>query len=79
LIRTQYRAFSSSVWISQLFALIDTCCGFTGPLLVAGIIRYIQSPEQELAEGFLLIIMFVASRIGVILASSQNTQYLVKI
>lgn len=60
------------MWATQIFALIQTCFEFTGPILVSRIIKYIQTPNSEISGGLLLILLFVVSRIGLILVSAQG-------
>jgi len=79
ILKTQYKAFKSMIWISFCLALLETLFSFSGPLLVSRIVKYIQNQDQEydFSYGIVLVVLFVLSRVGTILASSQNGQYLV--
>ena len=79
LIRTHYRVFKFTIWIAQLLGTALTCFDFTGPVLVSRIITFVGLKGSSLSEGIFLVLMFVVSRIGVIVLSTQINLLVVSI
>jgi len=59
------------VLTTQALALLQTMLDFTGPTLVARIIMYMGQEEQTLSEALFLIVIFIISRIAIIIVNAQ--------